>query len=332
MSQDHTVQTIVTALNETEERPRTQIAAIVRALGEDAALAILVEANQIEATGGMMLPDGSRRRTPGGVFFAVARRRLSPEDREAIFPKTPPARKDGEKAEEAPPARPDRRNVRLIRPGEPPRARSESLGTVGAGASVGSSVSSSNGLDTSRSTNGVEQGKPEVKLVRLDRRRIVTLPPPPPPPPEEPRPAKRGGGRGKGRRSGGRNAKLTSTGDEQLELELSGPAGLDLALERAQIKKRVIQVLADVHSEQRRLVLLDLLADVPERPGASEAPQPPPPPAPAPAPSGPTPELRTRILASVGDRLGLHVGVVASTIYGEDTPGNRRRVRMLTKS
>lgn len=327
MSQDHTIQTITTALNETEERPRSQIAAIVRALGEEAALAILVEANEIEATGGMMLPDGSRRRTPGGVFFAVARRRLSPEDREAIFPKTPPVKKDGEKGENGPSARPDRRHVRLIRPGEPPRRRDEGL--VAAAISSGNALSTSNGLDTARpTTNGVDQNKPEVKLVRLDRRRIVTLPPPPP---EEPREAPSRGRGAKGQRRSARSAKSTG-GEEQLELELSGPAGLDLALERAQIKKRVLEVLAGVHSEQRRLVLLDLLADVPERPGASSAPAvPPPPPAAPQGTSAPTPELRRRILASVGDRLGIHVGIIASTIYGADTPGNRRRVKLLMK-
>jgi hypothetical protein len=78
-----------------------------------------------ERNGGMMLPDQSRRRTPGGVFFALARKKLSPEDREAIFPKTVPAKKDVEKEEEPRVGRPDRRHVRLIRPAEPPRAQAE---------------------------------------------------------------------------------------------------------------------------------------------------------------------------------------------------------------
>lgn len=40
----------------------------------------------IEATGGLMLPDGSRRRTPGGVFFKIVREGVSKEERWKIFP------------------------------------------------------------------------------------------------------------------------------------------------------------------------------------------------------------------------------------------------------
>ena len=43
-----------------------------------------------------------------------------------------------------------------------------------------------------------------------------------------------------------------------------------------------------------------------------------------------TPELRARILAAVGKRLGLSPGHLAATIFGTDTPGNRRRVKVLT--
>ena len=43
---------------------------------------------EIEAAGGLMLPDGSRRRTPGGVFFHLVRAddALTREDRAYIFP------------------------------------------------------------------------------------------------------------------------------------------------------------------------------------------------------------------------------------------------------
>jgi hypothetical protein len=80
-----TIQAIANALGETDERPLTQIAALMRLLGHEGAMQILAETQAIEAGGGMMLPNGARRRTPGGVFFVVARRKLSKEDQNAIF-------------------------------------------------------------------------------------------------------------------------------------------------------------------------------------------------------------------------------------------------------
>ncbi|MDP9372922.1 MAG: phosphorylated adapter RNA export RNA-binding domain-containing protein, partial [Chloroflexota bacterium] len=43
----------------------------------------------IEGRGGLMLPDGSRRRTPGGVFFHLVRTQASPEELGRIFPPRP---------------------------------------------------------------------------------------------------------------------------------------------------------------------------------------------------------------------------------------------------
>ena len=87
--------TIAQQLGETQPWPLTQIRRIVQRLGPEAAFAFLHEAHQIEAQGGLMLPDGSRRRTLGGVFFFLVRERVTPEDRAAIFPpwsKRPAAR------------------------------------------------------------------------------------------------------------------------------------------------------------------------------------------------------------------------------------------------
>jgi hypothetical protein len=45
-------------------------------LGAETALSVLEEVLTIEASGGMLLADGSRRRTPGGVFFFLIKERL----------------------------------------------------------------------------------------------------------------------------------------------------------------------------------------------------------------------------------------------------------------
>jgi phosphorylated adapter RNA export protein len=75
---------IADQLGETEALPRRQIRRAVRALGEERARALLAEALAIEAVGGELLPDGSRRRTPGGVFFRLVRGAASPTERAAI--------------------------------------------------------------------------------------------------------------------------------------------------------------------------------------------------------------------------------------------------------
>ena len=100
------VTTIAQQLGETQPWLLNQIRRIVQRLGPEAALAFVQEAQQIEAQGGLMLPDGSRRRTLGGVFFFLVRERVTPEDRAAIFPpwsKRPPAR-TGSPPVQSPPA------------------------------------------------------------------------------------------------------------------------------------------------------------------------------------------------------------------------------------
>jgi hypothetical protein len=76
---------IADQLGETEAEPRRQIRRAVRALGEERAQALLAEALAIEAGGGELLPDGSRRRTPGGVYFRLVRAQFSPAEARAIF-------------------------------------------------------------------------------------------------------------------------------------------------------------------------------------------------------------------------------------------------------
>ena len=81
-------QEIAAQLGETERGPLGQVGRVVGRLGADRARTFLARTQEIEAAGGLMLPDGSRRRTPGGVFFHLVRAddTLSREDRVSIFP------------------------------------------------------------------------------------------------------------------------------------------------------------------------------------------------------------------------------------------------------
>ncbi|KHN81213.1 Phosphorylated adapter RNA export protein [Toxocara canis] len=53
------------------ERDGSSIIMAVRSVGETLALKLFEEARNVEASGGMLVVDGSRRRTPGGVFLAL---------------------------------------------------------------------------------------------------------------------------------------------------------------------------------------------------------------------------------------------------------------------
>ncbi len=83
-----TTQEIAAGLGETEHGPLGQVGRVVGRLGADRARAFLMRTGEIEAAGGLLLPDGSRRRTPGGVFFHLVRTddALTREDRVSIFP------------------------------------------------------------------------------------------------------------------------------------------------------------------------------------------------------------------------------------------------------
>ncbi len=89
---DKREQALVTAthisreLGETDSVPRRQIERIVSLLGREKAMGLLAETQQIEAQGGMLTGDGSRRRTPGGVYFALTRQQAPPAQRSRIFP------------------------------------------------------------------------------------------------------------------------------------------------------------------------------------------------------------------------------------------------------
>ena len=78
---------IATALGETATEPIGQITRIIARCGPERAQAWLAETQQIEASGGELLPDKNRRRTPGGVFFKLVRNGVRGRDKFFIFPK-----------------------------------------------------------------------------------------------------------------------------------------------------------------------------------------------------------------------------------------------------
>ena len=57
----------------------------VDVIGVVEANALAIEVGAIEGAGGQMTSDGTRRRTPGGVFWALLKARAAKEDWDFIF-------------------------------------------------------------------------------------------------------------------------------------------------------------------------------------------------------------------------------------------------------
>jgi hypothetical protein len=76
---------IAQVLGENEKRPVTTISRITEHFGAAFAQQVLEETLQVESQGGLLLSDGSRRRTLGGVFFYLVRKRISKKDTFHIF-------------------------------------------------------------------------------------------------------------------------------------------------------------------------------------------------------------------------------------------------------
>jgi hypothetical protein len=76
---------IAEALGETEPQPLEQIRRIIKVMGADFAQELLRETEAIEAEGGLFLERENRRRTPGGVFFFLARNRMTKPQRGKVF-------------------------------------------------------------------------------------------------------------------------------------------------------------------------------------------------------------------------------------------------------
>ncbi len=102
---DEITDEIAAQLGETEPSPRKQLKRAVRILGPAQVQALLDRTLDIERSGGLMLPDGSRRRTPGGVFFYLIRTTVAPKEAYKIVrpqPAPAPAQPQEETQEPAP--------------------------------------------------------------------------------------------------------------------------------------------------------------------------------------------------------------------------------------
>lgn len=82
-----TAQLIAEQLGESAEEAKAQIYRAVKKLGIEQALDLLRQTHEVEAQGGRMVSDGSRRRTPGGVFFLLIKERVPVETTKHIFKK-----------------------------------------------------------------------------------------------------------------------------------------------------------------------------------------------------------------------------------------------------
>jgi hypothetical protein len=60
---------------------------VLRTLGPARTIDLLTETLQVESAGGMLTKDGSRRRTPGGVFFQLVKERVTAKEHRRLFPR-----------------------------------------------------------------------------------------------------------------------------------------------------------------------------------------------------------------------------------------------------
>jgi hypothetical protein len=86
----------VDMLVETLQEPnRPLLRQVLRTLGPDRCAAILADTLTCEANGGMLTKDGTRRRTPGGVFFQLVKARATRQERRRLFPRPAPPHGQG---------------------------------------------------------------------------------------------------------------------------------------------------------------------------------------------------------------------------------------------
>lgn len=96
---------IADALGEQEYGPRRLIESVIRIAGVPFALRLLDETVRIQLDGGMKVQNEDRQRTIGGVFFYLARGRMSREARSLAFPSRAKKAKERKKKQQRPGSR-----------------------------------------------------------------------------------------------------------------------------------------------------------------------------------------------------------------------------------
>jgi hypothetical protein len=122
------------------EGNRAAVKRVVAVIGAEQSLALLTQALELEAKGGMLTRDGQHRRTPGGVFFQLARAVVPKDQYPHVFPPTYQLRRAKRRREQA---------------------QSGNAGTErGASAPTERQDSPAQGTVASMTTSGIEQRQP----------------------------------------------------------------------------------------------------------------------------------------------------------------------------
>jgi hypothetical protein len=83
------------------EGNRAAVKRVVAAIGVDPSLTLLQQTLELETNGGMLTRDGQRRRTPGGVFFQLARAVVPKDLHPQVFPMPYVLRREKRRREQA---------------------------------------------------------------------------------------------------------------------------------------------------------------------------------------------------------------------------------------
>jgi hypothetical protein len=87
---------------------------VLRTVGPERCAAILADTLACEARGGMRTTDGTRRRTPGGVFFQLVKERATPTERQRLFSRARPQPPKAPAPLQAPPQAPTWEEVQAV--------------------------------------------------------------------------------------------------------------------------------------------------------------------------------------------------------------------------
>lgn len=81
------VEQIAAELDETNLNALADLRRLVEVLGPGKAMTLLEQTREVMARGGMLTDKGQRQRTPGGIFFKLAKNQTTVEQRVAIWPR-----------------------------------------------------------------------------------------------------------------------------------------------------------------------------------------------------------------------------------------------------